>query len=145
MAEQEMEATATVGTPALDVKTKRNSVGLSPGQLTAIDLIVAGQTYKSIAEQVGVHYNTLAKWRMNKNFVKELNKSRKEAIKGAQAIMATNASYAAERIIQIMDDPEATRTQLAAARLVYEYGIGTSVEEFEERMEKLEESITRQV
>lgn len=131
--------------PLIGKEAKRNSAGLSPGQLKAIEMIVEGQSYKEVCEEVGISKSGLAKWRCNKNFVKELSKNRKQATKEAQNMAATNASYALQRIVEIIDDPEATRTQLAAAVKVYEYGTGTTIQEFEERIEKLEEMVTRQV
>ena len=139
------EDTEILEQPIIGKDAPRNSAGLSPGQLKAIEMIVEGRTYKEIIEEVGISKTSLAKWRTNKNFVKELSKNRKKATKAAQDMAATNASYALQRIVEIIDDKDATRTQLAAAVKVYEYGTGTTIQEFEERIEKLEEMVTRQV
>jgi len=122
-----------------------NSAGLTSAQLSAIDQILEGRHYKDIAEDVGVHINTLTKWRCNKNFSAELNKKRKQATKEAQAVMTSNASYAAQRIIEMINDKEVSRTQLTAAIKVYDSAVGSTIAEFEERLEVLEETITRQV
>lgn len=137
--------TEEVQTPIIGQHAPRNSAGLSPGQLKAIEMIVEGRSYKEVCDEVGISKSGLAKWRCNKNFIKELSKNRKQATKEAQNMAATNASYALQRIIEIIDDPEATRTQLAAAVKVYEYGTGATIQEFEERIGKLEEMVTRQV
>jgi transcriptional regulator with XRE-family HTH domain len=123
----------------------RNSVGLNPAQEKAIELIMAGRHYKDVAEEVGVSVTTVGNWRSNKNFAKALNKQKLGAAKAAQGVMAASATYAAQRIIEMIDDKEATRTQLAAAVKVYESAIGSTIEEFEARIQVLEDSITRQI
>jgi len=81
--------------------------GLSVEQLNAIDLLVTGMTDAAVAEAVGVHRNTVARWRRRDPwFQAELNRRRDELwitaierLRGMlpKALDALDAKLAAER------------------------------------------------
>lgn len=126
-------------------ETVRDSAGLTQAQHRAIELILEGEHYNAIAKELDIHVDTLKKWRSQKQFARHLAKLRTQAVKTAQAIAQSNASYAMQRIAEIMDDPDSTPTQLRAARAIVEFAHAPTIEAFEERIEKLEEAITKAV
>jgi len=120
---------------------------LTPVQQKAIELMIDGtHTMKEIAVQCEVSYQTLRKWRMKKEFIAELASLRREACSEAQQRLMAKANHAADRLIEMMDDPEANRVNFQASKLVLELALQSGFVEFEERLLVLEEALAeRQV
>lgn len=119
---------------------------LTEPQLQAVERILAGEAFQSIADDLGIHINTLRKWRNKKEFVAELARQRQTLVKEAQSILSAAASHAARRLVEMMDDPNTTRNQLDAAKKVYDAAIQGGLIEFEDRLNNLEEALNeRQV
>lgn len=98
------------------VKPKREA--LSPQQHQAIVRILEGASNKEIAEELEVHYETVLRWRRQKMFARELAKEADKVSETAMKIMQANMTHATQRMIEMIDDPKATRTQLTAAMAV---------------------------
>ena len=122
-------------------------VELSEQQMKAIELMIDGdKNYKQIASECEVAYQTIRKWRMQAEFIRELASRRREAMSEAQAKLMAKANYAAQRMIDMMDDEKSTRIQFQAAKAVLEMALQSGFIEFEERLEILEEALAeRQV
>ncbi len=124
-----------------------NETNLSDSQMKAIDLMVEGKlNLKQIAAEVEAGYQTVRKWRTQKDFVAELAQRRREASSEAQAKLQASANHAAERLIAMIDDPDANRINFQAAKAVLEMALQSGFIEFEERLQQLEEALAeRQV
>lgn len=122
-------------------------VELTPQQNKAIDLMVDGdKSYKDIAKEVDVEYQTLRKWRMKPEFIKELASRRRESSSEAQSMLMSKALHAARKLISMIDDKDATRIQFQAAKAVLEMALQSGFIEFEERLQTLEDALAeRQV
>lgn len=122
-------------------------VELTEQQQKAIELMVDGSmSYKDIAKECGVEYQTIRKWRMKPEFVSELAALRREACSEAQSKLMAKANYAADKLIKMMDDEKTTRFQFQAAKLVLELALQSGFIEFEERLQVLEDALAeRQV
>ena len=122
-------------------------VDLNEQQKKAIELMIDGELkYKEIAAEVGVEYQTLRKWRMKPEFIKELASLRREASSEAQSKLMAKANHAADKMISMIDDKDATRIQFQAAKAVLEMALQSGFIEFEERLQQLEDALSeRQV
>ncbi len=118
---------------------------LSEPQLKCIGFLLEGRTHQDISGEIGVHYNTITNWKKNDLFKGEMARQRKELAKNAQNVFANKAEYAAKRIVEMIDEPDTNRIQFAAAVKVYDSASQISIEDFEKRIEELEEAITREV
>lgn len=127
-----------------DKKEKRKG-GLTEKQQSAINLIIAGSYYKDIAQQLDVHENTLKKWRAQKLFANELNKRKKEVMKTAHGVLMASATKAAQQLVELMDAAKPDRNKLSLLWRIYEEGKTAAIEDYEERIEKLEDTINTQV
>lgn len=58
---------------------------LSPDQLQAINLILAGKSYGEVAEALGKDRRTLYSWRQNPHFLAEMGRRRKEMYEAGQS------------------------------------------------------------
>jgi hypothetical protein len=114
-------------------------------QAQLVEMLSKGMKMQEIADVLGVHINTVTNRKKSPIVQSALKEVRKEAVRMAQNLMGNKATWAAQKIIDMVDDPDATRVQYQAACKVYDAGIGITVEDFEERLEKLEESVTREV
>lgn len=108
-------------------------------------MLLEGKPQTEIALQLGVHFNTIGNWKKNEAYKEELSRQRKEMTKSAYNIFAGKAEYAARRIVEMIDDKEVNRIQFSAACKVFDTATATSVEDFEKRIEELEDKITREV
>ncbi len=108
-------------------------------------MLIAGIPNTEIAQELRVHFNTITNWKKNDVFKEEMRSQRKELCRTAQNVIANKAEYAARRICEMIDEADTTRIQFAAAVKVYETAIQTSIEDFENRIEELEQAITREV
>ena len=122
-------------------------VTLDEQHLKAIELMVDGdKNYKTIAQELGIAHQTLRKWRMQPEFIKELASRRREAMSEAQAKLMAKADHAANRLIEMMDDPKANRINFQAAKVILEMALASGFIEFEERLQSLEDALAeRQV
>jgi len=122
-------------------------VELNEQQMKAIELMIDGEkNYKDIAKECGVEYQTLRKWRMKPEFIKELADRRREASSEAQSMLMSKAIHAAKKLISMIDDKDATRIQFQAAKAVLEMALQSGFIEFEERLQVLEDALAeRQV
>lgn len=118
---------------------------LKPEQLEMLELVLEGKTWVEISEIMNLHINTVYKRKNKEDFQAALKEKRRDGIRQAQAVFANKAAWAAKRIIEMVDDPEATRVQFQAATFVYQAGVGITIEEFAERLEEVEASVTREV
>lgn len=118
---------------------------LKPEQVDLLERVLRGETYKQIASDLGIHINTLYKRKERPEFQEALKEAQRAGIMQAQAVFTNKAAWAAKKIVEMVDDPEATRVQFQAACKVYDSAVGITVEEFEDRIIALEESITREV
>lgn len=118
---------------------------LSDEQIEMLGYVLEGKTWVEISEKMNVHINTVYKRKNKEAFQVALKEKQKEGVRQAQAVFANKAAWAAQKIINMVDDPEATRVQFQAACKVYDSAVGITVEDFEDRIIALEESITREV
>ncbi len=120
---------------------------LTEAQVKAIDLMVEGKkSFKEIATECGVAYQTVRSWRIKPIFVSELAARRREATVEAQSRLMAKANYAADKLIGMMDDKNATRIQFQAAKAVLDMALASGFIEFEERLQTLEDALAeRQV
>lgn len=122
-------------------------VELNDQHLKAIELMIDGdKNYKQIAAELKIEYQTLRKWRTQPEFIKELAARRRESMSEAQAKLMAKANHAADKLIAMMDDKDATRIQFQAAKVILEMGLASGFIEFEERLQALEDALAeRQV
>lgn len=126
--------------------TKTAIEKLTPEQLRMLELVLADEkSNKEIADELGIHINTFYQRKNKKIFQEALKDQYKEGIRSAQAVFAGKAAYAAKRIAEMIDDPEATRVQFQAACKVYDSAVGITIDDFEDRLIAIEESVTREV
>ena len=118
---------------------------LEPEKLEMLAYTLEGMTWKDMSEKMGVHINTIYKRKNSDDFQAALKEKHRECVRQAQNVFANKAAWAAQKIIDMVDDPETTRVQFQAATFVYEAGVGITIEEFEDRLIDIEESITREV
>ncbi len=115
---------------------------LNPSQEKAVGLMIDGElSMKQIATECGVSYQTIRVWRMKPEFIQELATRRREACSEAQQRLMAKANHAADRLIAMMDDPEAGRVSFQAAKVVLEMALQSGFIEFEERLLALEEAL----
>lgn len=126
-------------------KPESRKRGLTGKQLAAIDMIIAGVYHKDIAEQLGVHVNTMKKWRAQKLFAAELNKRKKEVMKTAHGVLMANATKAVQQLVELMDEKKPDRNKIALLWKIYEEGKTSAIEDYEDRIERLEEAVSTQV
>lgn len=122
-------------------------VALTDVQAKAIELMLEGdKTQKQIADELGVAHQTVRGWRMKPEFIAELATRRREACADAQQRLMAKANHAADRLIEMMDDPKANRINFQACKAVLEMALQSGFIEFEERLLVLEEALSeRQV
>jgi uncharacterized protein YjcR len=125
-------------------KEKRKG-GLTEKQQLAINMIIAGVYATEIAEKLDVHVNTIKKWRAQKLFAAEVNKRKKEVMKTAHGVLMASATKAAQQLVELMDTDKPDRNKIALLWRIYEEGKTTSIEDYEERIEKLEEAIETKI
>lgn len=118
---------------------------LKPEQMEMLQYVLEGKTWVDISELMGLHIQTVYKRKNKEDFQAALKEKRKDCIRLAQAVFSNKAAWAAKRIIEMVDDPDVTRVQFQAATFVYTQGVGITVEEFADRLEELEQSVTREV
>lgn len=128
------------------MSTKKSAMEkLNPDQLKMLSLILEGKNNLEIAKELDIHINTFYQRRAKDVFQEALRESYKDAVSTAQGIFSQKAAWAAKRIIEMVDDPEATRVQFQAACKVYDSAVGVTIEDFEDRLLAVEESVTREV
>ena len=120
-------------------------MALTDKQSRAVELLILGTTVVKVAKEMEVSEQTLHKWKKKPEFVEALTQAKKEAIKKAQLVFSVKAEYAAKRLVEMIDDKDATTVQFKAATFVYSSAIGGTIEDFEERLLQIEESVTREV
>lgn len=118
---------------------------LTEDQCKLIEDLLAGKTVREIADELGIHYNTVLQRKKKPLVKKALQDLRKEYMVSAQNKFVAKASWAAQKIIDMVDDPNATRVQFQAACKIYDVGVSIGIEELEERVIALEEQVTREV
>lgn len=124
---------------------KIDELVLTDDQIQLIEWIAEGKPCKEMAEIWGCHINTITARKKHPAVVAALRDARRAGVNRAQAVFMNKAAWAAQKIVDMVDDPEATRVQFQAACKVYDSSVGTSVEDMEERIIALEEQITREV
>jgi hypothetical protein len=91
---------------------------LSDKQATAIDMLVMGKTYQSIADALAVDRKTIYRWRQDEDFKEELSRRRRERWSAAtdrlQSMIDDSLSVIDE---QLHDRYERTRFRAAATVL----------------------------
>lgn len=118
---------------------------LNDEQIRMLALVLEGKTYVQIADEMGVHINTVYQRKNKEDFKAALKERYQEAVGQAQRVFSTKAAWAAQKIVDMVDDPEATRVQFQAACKVYDSAVGVTIEEFEDRLIEIEDSVTREV
>ena len=92
---------------------------LSAEQVTALDLLLAGQTITAAAAAVGVARETVSRWRnSDANFQAAYNAALQSAYDAAAARLLDARARAVERLAALVDaEDEATALRAAAALL----------------------------
>lgn len=137
-----MEEQTTQTTP---VKRKGRAGQLSNEQHKAIELLLEGSTNDEIATELSVHVETVRKWRRSKVFARFFSKERGKAVETAKAILQSNATHAAQKLVEMIDDKDITRNQFNAAMKVLEMSFQfTELDDLKDRIRQLEIGVNRE-
>lgn len=118
---------------------------LSPQQHDAIQMILDGANNFQVADKLGVHVETVRRWRKAKIFAREFVKNKNEAMETAKSILQTNATSAAQKLVDMIDDGNITRNQYNASIKVLEMSFQfAEIDEMRERIAKLEAGVNRE-
>lgn len=104
---------------------------LTAQQHEAIAMILEGMTSQEIANNLGVHYETVCRWRRQKVFARWLAREAQRVSETSLAILQANVTHATQRLVEMIDDKEAKPTQYNAAmsviKIVYEHQMLTDL------------------
>lgn len=118
---------------------------LSPQQHEAMQMVLDGSDNDQIAARLGVHLETVRKWRRAKIFNRELGKHTNQIMSDAKRILQSNATVAAQKLIEMIDDGTITRNQYNASIKVLEMSFQfAQIDEMMERIAKLEAGANRE-
>lgn len=125
---------------------------LSGTQIKAIGLLVAGQTCRSVAEEVDVTPQTISAWKNQPYFAAELNKAKMDALESARSKIQGGSIQAVESLLELAQNASSEEVKRKAAldlvKLaglsvdtlnVFAWGIGPS------SAEEVEQSKTRRL
>lgn len=77
---------------------------LTPQQRLAVSLILQGKMLKDVAKEVGVHPNTMTRWRKQDDFVQAIKEGELEGLKAAQKYINSKTLDAAKELWAIAQD-----------------------------------------
>ena len=86
-----------------------------------------------LAEKYGINMVTAYRWAKRPEIIRIKREANKELREVALGVLAQSAKKAAELLVKAMEDPEVTRTQLAARESVLDR-IGLSVKQVQQMM-----------
>lgn len=119
---------------------------LTPKQYTAIGALLSESTVAKAAAQAKVGERTLYRWLDDPTFADAYRKARYAAVHQAISRLEHASSRAVTVLTSIMDDTGVpARDRLAAARTVIEFSFkATDIEDFEERLQAMEQRYEKQ-
>lgn len=127
-----------------EAKAGSRQAALSPKQHKALRMLLNGKGNTEVADELGVHVDTVLNWRRSRTFAKIYRKEINAATKVAMSILQANASHAAQTLVQMIDNKEFTKGQYNACKSVLDYSLQfASLEELQKEVEELKNRSTR--
>lgn len=115
---------------------------LTPVQNRALNLLAAGRTEKEVAAKTGVSARTISRWKTNKNFKSLLSSATAAVYDMAVAELVAGSQIAAQKLKEIIDDPEVpSKNKISAINVLLNHASKAKESLLEQRLERLEENL----
>jgi len=116
---------------------------ISEKKAIAIELLMQSSSPREVAEGAGVSRVTIYRWLKEPDFQAELSKRKNDLLEGASRKLAGNLDGAIDTLIELLSSKQPNVKRLTAGMII-DYSIKLNeMQDLEERMKKLENSIVK--
>ena len=116
---------------------------LTKRQMSAIPLIVAAPTYTEGCKQAKIAHSTFYTWLNQQEFKDELEKQQAKAVERAFQILEQNIARAVEGLVCLLDTEDEKLRRQVCNDIIHHYMQHKEYQELAERIEAIEEELTR--